>query len=168
LSSLWHRERRKSIIRAYELDPSDGMILIGHGDLRAEDGDFASARAAFEEAGRLAANHGDTLALLAKYVVGALGQAERGRAMMERAFRLNPGAPPLYFYNQLRVAYLCGDYETAVTAARQSPDTAMTKLFLAMSLSQAGSRFGERVGRQRAAFRIFKLSSDSPCSSLAD
>jgi hypothetical protein len=56
--------------------------------------------------------------------------------MMERAFRLNPGAPPLYYYNQLRVAYLCADYETAVAAANQSPDTPLTKLFLAMSLAQ--------------------------------
>ena len=129
---------RVSVMSAHELDPSDGTIMMEVGDLRAEDGDVAGARAAYEEAARLAANHGDTLALLAKYFVGALGRPEQARAMMERAFRLNPGAPPLYFYNQLRVAYLCGDYETAVAAARQSPDTALTKLFLAMSLAQLG------------------------------
>jgi hypothetical protein len=78
------------------------------------------------------------LALLAKYFVGTLGRPEQARAMMERAFRLNPGAPPLYFYNQLRVAYLCADYATAVAAARQSPDTPLTKLFLAMSLARLG------------------------------
>ena len=129
---------RESVLRAYELDPSDGTIMMEVGDLRAEDGDLAGARAAYEEAARLAANHGDTLALLAKYFIGTFAQPERARTMMDRAFRLNPGAPPMYFYNQLRVAYLCGDYETAVRAARQSPDTAMTKLFLAMSLAQLG------------------------------
>ncbi len=133
-----NRERRKSIIRAYELDPSDGTILMEFGDLRADDGDLAGARAAFEEAARLAANHGDTLALLAKQFVGTLGRPDQAQAMMERAFRLNPGAPPLYFYNQLRVAYLCGNYEIAVAAARQSPDTPITKLFLAMSLARLG------------------------------
>ena len=129
---------RESVMRAHDLDPSDGTIMMEVGDLRAEDGDVAGARAAYEEAARLAANHGDTLALLAKYFVGTFARPEQARAMLERAFRLNPGAPPLYFYNQLRVAYLCGDYETAVAAARRSPDTALTKLFLAMSLAQLG------------------------------
>lgn len=112
--------------------------MLDFGDLRAMEGDLTGARAAYEEAARLGTNHGDTLALLAKYVVGLLGRPEQARAMMERAFRLNPGAPPLYFSNQLRVAYLCGDYETAVAAAQQSSDTALTKLFLAMSLAQLG------------------------------
>jgi tetratricopeptide (TPR) repeat protein len=152
-----NRIRRESIIRAHEIDPSDGMILIEFGDLRAEDGDHAGARAAYQEAAQLAVNHGDTLALLAKYLVGSLGQVEQARAMMERAFRLNPGAPPLYYYNQLRVAYLCGDYETAVAAARQSPDTSLTKLFLAMSLAQLGREpDGEAVVKElRSDFSDF-------------
>lgn len=58
--------------------------------------------------------------------------------MMQRAFRFNPGPPPLYFYNQLRVAYLLGDFQDAVAAARHSPDTGLTKLFLAMSLARLG------------------------------
>ena len=144
-----NRECRTSIIRAHELDPSDGIIMIGLGDVRAEDGDLTGARTAFKEAGRLATNHGDTLALLAKYFVGALGRPEQARTIMERAFQLNPGAPPIYFYNQLRVAYLCGDYETAVAAARQSPDTPITKLFLAMSLARLGRGLeSEAVARQ--------------------
>ena len=126
----------ESMLRAQELDPTDGAILIEIGDLRAEAGDTKGACAAYEEAARVAANHGDTLALLAKYAVGSLGRPEDARAMMLRAFRLNPGAPPLYFYNQLRVAYLLGDFDDAVAAARQSPDTALTRIFLAMSLAQ--------------------------------
>ena len=133
-----NRAYRESVLRAQELDPSDGTIMMEVGDLRAEDGDVSGARAAYEEAARVAANHGDTLALLAKYFVGTFARPEQARAMMERAFLLNPGAPPLYFYNELRVAYLCGDYETAVAAARRSPGTALTKLFLAMSLAQLG------------------------------
>ncbi|MGH6895500.1 MAG: adenylate/guanylate cyclase domain-containing protein [Geminicoccaceae bacterium] len=146
---------RESVLRAYELDPSDGTIMMEVGDLRAEDGDLAGARAAYEEAARLAANHGDTLALLAKYFVGTFARPEQARAMMERAFRLNPGAPPLYFYNQIRVAYLCGDCETAVAAARRSPDTALTKLFLAMSLAELG-----RDSESEAVVK--KLRSESP------
>jgi tetratricopeptide (TPR) repeat protein len=132
------RSYRESVLRAYELDPLDGTILIEVGDLRAHAGDIQGAHAAYEEAGRLATNHGDTLALLAKYVVGTLGRPDEGRAMMERAFRLNPGAPPLYFYNQLRVAYLLGDFQHAVSVARQSPATALAKSYLAMSLAQLG------------------------------
>ena len=128
----------QSILRAHELDPADGTILIEIGDLRAKAGDLAGARAAYEEAARVAANHGDTLALLAKYFVGALGRPEEAQAMMQRAFRFNPGTPPMYFYNQLRVAYLLGDFQDAVAAARHSPDTALTKLFLAMSLARLG------------------------------
>ena len=79
---------RELVIRAHELDPIDGTILMEVGDLRAEHGDVAGARAAYEQAARLAANHGDTLALLAKYFVGTLGRPEQARAMMERAFRL--------------------------------------------------------------------------------
>jgi hypothetical protein len=45
--------------------------------------------------------------------------------MTERAFRLNPGAPPPYFYTRLRVAYLLGDFEVAVAAARLSPENAV-------------------------------------------
>jgi TolB-like protein/class 3 adenylate cyclase len=37
--------RRESIIRAHEIDSSDGTILIEFGDLRAEEGDHAGARA---------------------------------------------------------------------------------------------------------------------------
>ena len=75
--------------------------------------------------------------------------------MMERAFRLSPGAPPLYFYNRLRVAYLYGDYQTAVAAARQSPNTPLTQMFLAMSLA--------RLGRQDDADAVVKdLRSTSP------
>ena len=132
------RAYEQSIVRAHELDPADGAILIEVGDLRTEAGDLAGARAAYEEAARVAANHGDTLALLAKYFAGTLGRPEEARAMMQRAFRFNPGAPPLYFYNQLRVAYLLGDFQDAIAAARQSPDTAVTKLFLAMSLARLG------------------------------
>ena len=69
----------QSILRAHELDPADGTILIEIGDLRAKAGDLAGARAAYEEAARVAANHGDTLALLAKYFVGALGRPEERR-----------------------------------------------------------------------------------------
>ncbi len=129
---------RASIVRAHELDPTDGSILIELGDVRVREGDIKGACSSYQEAARVAANHGDTLALLAKYVVGTLGRPEDARAMMQRAFRLNPGAPPLYFYNQLRVAYLVGDFEDAVAAARHSPDAALTKIFLAMSLAQLG------------------------------
>jgi adenylate cyclase len=133
-----NRAYRESIARAHELDSSDGTILMEMGDLLASEGDDVAACAAYEEAARVAANHGDTLALLAKYFVGALGRPEQALAMMKRAFRLNPLTAPLYFYNQLRVAYLCGDYEAAVAAARHSPDTPLTKVFLAMSLAKLG------------------------------
>jgi len=142
-----NRDYEHSILRARELDPGDGAILIEVGDLRAEAGDLAGARAAYEDAARVAANHGDTLALLAKYFAGILEQPEEARAMMQRAFRLNPGAPPMYFFNQLRVAYVLGDFHDAINAARQSPDTALTKLFLAMSLA--------RVARDAESERSF-------------
>jgi TolB-like protein/Flp pilus assembly protein TadD len=132
------RSYEESILRAYALDPGDGTVLIEVGDVRAAAGDVRGACAAYEEAARVAANHGDTLALLAKYVVGTLGRPEEARTMMARAFCFNPGAPSLYFYNQLRVAYLLGDFEDAISAARQSPDTALTRSYLAMSLAQLG------------------------------
>ena len=129
------RAYEQSIVQAHRLDPMDGAILIGVGDLQAKSGDLAGARAAYEEAARVAADHGDTLALLAKYVAGVLERPEEARAMMQRAFRLNPGAPPVYFYNQLRVAYVLSDFQAAIVAAGRSPDTALTKLFLALSLA---------------------------------
>jgi len=61
----------------------------------------------------------------------------------------------MYFYNQLRVAYLLGDFRDAIAAARQSPDTALTKLFLAMSLA--------RLGRNAESEEVVRtLRSDDP------
>ena len=142
------RSYEASIRRAHELDPTDGTILIEVGDMRAKAGDVRGACAAYGEAARVATNHGDTLALLAKYVIGTLGRPDDARAMMDRAFRLNPSAPPLYFYNRLRVSFLLGDFQDAVAAAQQSPDTALTKTFLAMSLARLGRHEeSKRVGR---------------------
>jgi Flp pilus assembly protein TadD len=98
--------------------------------------------ACYERAASMASGDPDVLALLAKYVVGTLGRPDEAKEMMATAFRLNPLAPPVYHYNQLRVSFLTGDHAAAIAEATLSPRTPVTLTFLALSLAELG-RQGE-------------------------
>jgi TolB-like protein/Tfp pilus assembly protein PilF len=130
--------RRAAVLEAAELDPGDALVQIELGDMRFRDGDLGGAKACYERALEFGHNTADIAALLAKYVAGILGRPEEALPLLDYAHRLNPHAPPIYWLNELRVCYLTGDYDRAVQAARRSPDTAITLLFLALSLLELG------------------------------
>ena len=146
--------QRAAIRRAVELDPEDGLALEELGAMLARTGDLAGARAAFERAAVAGANHADTLALLAKYVAEVLGQPERAERMMERAFELNPYAPPWYYQGATRVAYFAGRFDQAADLAQSAPPLRLPMLFRVLALAQAGreAEMREALDEHRARF----------------
>ena len=138
------RARRAAVLKAAELDPSDALIQIELGDLSFRDGDVDGAKACYQRAWDLGHNIADVAALLAKYVAGILGRPEQALSVLDHAYRLNPGAPPVIWLNELRVCYLTGDYDRGLRAAQRlraaehSPSMELTILFEALSLLELG------------------------------
>jgi len=136
--------RRSAVLKAAELDPSDALIQIELGDLSFRDGDVEGAKACYQNAWDLGRNIADVAALLAKYVASILGRPEEALSVLDHAYRLNPGAPPVIWLNELRVCYLTGDYDRALRAAKRlrtaehSPSVEFTLLFEALSLLELG------------------------------
>ena len=75
-----NRDYKHPILRAHELDPGYGAILIEVGDLRAEAGDLAGVRAAYEDAARQSADTVLTKLFLAMSLarVGRDAESEEG------------------------------------------------------------------------------------------
>ena len=136
--------RRSAVLKAAELDPSDALIQIELRDLSFRDGDVEGAKACYQNAWDLGRNIADVAALLAKYVASILGRPEEALSVLDHAYRLNPGAPPVIWLNELRVCYLTGDYDRALRAAKRiraaehSPSVEFTLLFEALSLLELG------------------------------
>jgi adenylate cyclase len=137
--------QREAILRAAELDPGDGLALEELGAMRARAGDLAGAREAFSRAAEAGAGHADTLALLGKYAVEVLGEAEAAARMTARAFLLNPAAPPWYFLGATRVAYFTRDFARAAELAPRAPALRLPRLFGVLALAQLGDAEGARA-----------------------
>jgi TolB-like protein len=127
-----------AIRRAVALDPENGLALEELGAMLARRGDLDGARDAFLRAAKAGANHADTLALLAKYMVEVLGQPAAAERMMARAFVLNPAAPPWYMLGAARVAYFTGDFARAVECVARAPALRLPGLFGVLARFQLG------------------------------
>jgi tetratricopeptide (TPR) repeat protein len=109
-----------------QLDPHDGLALVGLGGLRLREGDLAGARKAFERATIVGNNHADTLAFLARYVCAVLGRSDEALTLMQRSVTLNPNTPSWYYLQHKRVAYFAGRFELAPDQfALRTSDAAM-------------------------------------------
>jgi TolB-like protein/tetratricopeptide (TPR) repeat protein len=133
-----HARKREAVYKAVELDPSDSLALIELAFLQHRDGNLASAYESFERAGTVGANHADTIVRLSKFVAGAFGRLNDALLLLERAFVLNPYAPPWYFLSEMRVAYFAHQFERALNATKRAPATRAQTLFKLLCLAQIG------------------------------
>jgi TolB-like protein len=147
------RARRvQAIERAVALDPGDSLALVEFGTIRMRQGDAAGTRAAFLAAATAGANHADTLALLAKYLVEVLDDGAAARRLTARSLLLNPFAPAWYRLGATRVAFFTGDFEDAARQAMAAPALRLPRLLRALSLAALGDDSASALAEHRAMF----------------
>jgi TolB-like protein len=129
------RRQAAAIRRAVALDPGDGMALEELGALLAREGDVPAATDAFRRAARAGANHADTLAVLAKYLVEVAGDGEAARRMTERAFLLNPHTPAWYYLGASRVAFFTRDFARVPGLVQRAPAVRLPQAVGALALA---------------------------------
>lgn len=151
---------RTAIENAMQLDPTDSHACTCLCDLRACLGDPEGAERAYRRAFEYGSNHADTLVLLAGSRTLVVGDPTEAIALIERAMRLNPLAPPWYFGMLGRILFVTGRHRQAIAALRRgSPDSPNTLMFLALahaSVGQAAEAAGA-VARLRTEFPGFSV-----------
>jgi TolB-like protein len=154
------RDWEAAVARALLLDPGDSFAHWCMGDAKAALGDMASAAEEYDRALELGPNFADTLAQLGGSRALVLGDPVEGERLIQRAFKLNPLAPPWYFAMSGRVYFVAGRYADSIAALRRgAPDTPTTLLFLAMAYAEFGNVAQSRaaVARLRTEFPEFSV-----------
>lgn len=148
----------KAADRAGTLDTenADARMILGY--IHAYEGDISRADMEFGEALCLNPNHADAWALLADLRVFQ-GRASEGVESVQRAFRLNPYPPRVYFWVLGFANYAAHRYEEAIDAIEALKHEASyrtgSQRVLAASLAQLG-----RLDEAKAEAALFL--SDNP------
>jgi TolB-like protein/tetratricopeptide (TPR) repeat protein len=111
--------------------------------------EFPAARTAAERAVSLNPMDGATAAFMG-LLIAYSGKWERGCALAERSFQLNPNLPGLYHYTAWHDAYGRKDYRRALELALQlnTPDNFYQHAVLAMCYAQLGEMEAARKSLQ--------------------
>ena len=125
--------------RAIELDPQDPLAWHLRGNVSAWEGDRETQRERFERALSLGPNNADLLVLAASDAA-AVGVAERGPELADRALRLNPHHPH-WWDATLTPAYVYGGafakaYPLARKLGLESPRVAAYQAMIAAELGK--------------------------------
>jgi TolB-like protein/Flp pilus assembly protein TadD len=163
LSSTWlfmkeqieanRRQAFKAARKALALDPKDPGTRWVHGILLAHDGRWADSEAEFAIALKLDPNHADAWAFLSELMVLS-GRSSDALANIQKALRLNPHPPGVYYWFLGQAQYLDRQYDRAIHSLRRE-ETYRTpsRRTLAASLAQLG-----RLDEARREAELFMIS----------
>ncbi|HEX6012014.1 MAG TPA: hypothetical protein VFY87_09495, partial [Geminicoccaceae bacterium] len=133
---------RQTTERAAALDPNDGFIQVGLGEIHFEAGEVELGRAAWQRALALSPNDALVNRSIGTVMPIALGteHAEEAVRMVQRALdELDPFHPPFQYLSLGIPLYFAGRYAEAVAALEKVPDPWLeVRVMLALSSAQAG------------------------------
>jgi TolB-like protein len=142
-------QRNEAIAKAAALDPLDGRVLIEHADLLYDTGETEASARGYAKAFEMNRGAVDVLTIVAKYLAGVTGAGDDARQALMTARDLNPVGDALLAMNELRTYYMLRDYDAALAAAEDCPDSAITAIFLALTCAEQGQHDRARQIVQR-------------------
>ena len=131
-------QRNEAIAKAAALDPLDGRVLIEHADLLYDTGDAEASARGYARAFDMNRGAADVLTIVAKYLAGVTEAGDDARQALKVARDLNPVGDALLAMNELRTYYMLRDYDAALAAAEDCPDSAIAAIFLALTCAEQG------------------------------
>lgn len=141
--AMWGEDLELHRVRALELakravvldsENADARMILGY--IHTYEGELSRADVEFGEALRLNPNHADAWALRSDLRVFQ-GRASEGIESVERAFRLNPYPPRVYYWVLGFANYAAHRYEEAIKALKHTYRTGSQRV-LAASLARLG------------------------------
>ena len=139
--------------KAVALDPNDAGNHWVHGLVLTRERRWEDAEAEFAVALKLDPNNADTWAVLSELMV-LIGRPADALTAIERALRLNPHPPDLYYWFLGQSQYLVGQYDRAVqTLRREETYRTGSRRTLAAGLAQLG-----RLDEARREAQMFMAS----------
>ena len=163
----WLRRLNESMEVAFSLAPRDPMVLSQIARIYARGCELDSATNALEQMQDIGRNQADIAMMFASYSAGfGAGDVERCRDSALSARRLNPSAPRHYVNQEIRSAYLIGDY--AVSAKLADSELTDGRLRPAASSAIVGACSHLRLGNENRACEMFQKVDGHPFAKDVD